>query len=387
MSNNKATQRNTAPKKKAGNRQNNSSKKTSRVKLEGARQRNSGIGRQQGVAAAYSSSSKTNIPNIRASRESCRITHRELLTSISGTAAFSVAKRYNLNPGLAISFPWLSTMATSWEQYKFHSLKFIYLTRTGSTTAGSMMLAPDYDAADAAPINEQIASSYKGVVEDAPWKDITCHLPHKDLNSSNGFRYVRSDDLSPNLDIKTYDSGIMNVITIDGTNGVTWGKLWVEYDVEFKIPQINPNGVQVPIPTTFAKSATATITQDLPLGSAPQIEQTVKTILTDIVPSGVNQRLRFGPNGFHGIMTYQADGPVDGVFNGIGLNMNPSAGSAINLVEGLYNSNFFSASNNGRSFLYKSLINMLPESSLDMRYSGAFANGANGLLTLTPCGL
>lgn len=384
MSNYKATQRNAPNKKKGAQRQNNSSKKTSRVRLEGARQQNSGIGRQLGAAVAYSSSSRTNGPSIRASRESCRVVHRELLCSIVGSADYAVFKRFMLNPGINESFPWLATMAPSWEQYKFHSLKFIYLTRTGTSTPGSMMLAPDYDAADAAPIGELVASSYKGVVEDAPWKNITCSLPSKDLNSSNGFRYVRSETLAPNLDIKTYDSGVMNVITIDGT-AVNWGKLWVEYDVEFKIPQLNPNGGPA-VPTAFVRSEGSDITQNQALRS-PNIEQTLQTIVKDVVLNGTSQRVNFGDKGFHGILNYQAASVVDNLFTGNSLNLTPSAGSGINLTEGLYSNNFFGPSFNGRDFLYKSLVNILPNGSLDLRFANVVNPGASGQLTLTPCGL
>lgn len=205
-------------------------------------QSNQGSLPQRSVASAYASGQIGKAPKIAQTRDNCRIMHRELISSVVGSTDFTVQNSFPLNPGMSKTFPWLSSMARSWEQYKFHKLKFCYFTRTGSTTVGSMMMAPDYDAADTAPQSEQIASSYEDVTEDAPWKDIVCNLPPSRLNSNLQRKFLRSGPLGPNLDIKSYDSGNLFVITIDGQN-VNWGKLWVEYDVEFFIPQLPPTGI------------------------------------------------------------------------------------------------------------------------------------------------
>lgn len=199
-------------------------------------QRRGGAGPNLGVAAAYSSSQRSEPPKITASRDECRIVHRELVASIVGSAGFAVPFALPVNPGISAVFNWLSVMAIGWEKYKFNRLSFKYYTRTGSGTPGSMMLAPDYDAADSAPNSEVIASAYEGVAEDAPWKDISC-----DMKKLGGVRYIRSGPLGPNLDIKTYDVAQLFACTVDGT-AIPWGKLWVEYDVTFSVPQLPPSG-------------------------------------------------------------------------------------------------------------------------------------------------
>ncbi len=199
---------------------------------------------QVSVAAAYASGQRTRAPRVTTSRDSVRIVHRELVASVVGTTAFTVARAFALNPGLATSFPWLATQAQAWERYKFNSLRFEYYTRTGSSTPGSVMLVPDYDAADAAPISEQVASSYEDVTEDAPWKDICCSLRSSALHALGPTKFVRTGALPANLDIKTYDAGNLFLCTIDGT-AVNWGKLWVEYDITLMTPQLNPGGSSV----------------------------------------------------------------------------------------------------------------------------------------------
>lgn len=223
-------------------------------------------GPQTSVAAAYASGQRTGGPSItRTSVDSCRIVHRELIASVTGTVAFAVQQSFPLNPGIAATFPWLSNEALGWERYKFNRLAFCYYTRTGSNVPGSVLLAPDYDAADAAPVTEQAASSYHDTQEDAPWKDIKCITTPSDLLSGEGSKFVRTGTLAANQDIKTYDSGNLHLCTVDGT-AVSWGKLWVEYDVTFFTPQTPPGGF--PIVGTIASGGT-TLAAGTPFGTVP----------------------------------------------------------------------------------------------------------------------
>lgn len=191
---------------------------------------------------AIATGTKSMEPLIRGGRNSCRIVHRELVASISGSASFTVGQSIPLNPGLASSFPWLASQAQAWEEYRFHKLKFCYYTRTGTQTTGSLQIVPDYDAADAAPATEQIASSFEDVVEDAPWKDLECRLNPQAMYSMGPKKFIRTGALAANLDIKTYDVGQLFVCSTDGA-AVNWGKLWVEYDVEFFVPASPSSGI------------------------------------------------------------------------------------------------------------------------------------------------
>lgn len=194
---------------------------------------------QAQVASAYASAQRSALPVINSSQNTSRVVHRELIANIVGSATFSVPFSFPLNPGMSQTFPWLSVIAQQWEQYRFNSLRFCYYTRTGTTTIGSLQLIADYDAADSAPLSEFIASSYQDVVEDAPWKDIFCELKSSSLHAMGPRKYIRTGPLAANLDIKTYDSGTMFVGTTDASGSPPWGKLWVEYDVTFSVPQIS----------------------------------------------------------------------------------------------------------------------------------------------------
>ncbi len=225
-----------------------------------------GSGRQAAAAAAYATGQVSKAPVIVASRDTCRIVHRELVGNLTGSVAFAVAQTFALNPGLAASFPWLATQAQGWQAYRFNKLKYCYYTRTGSNIPGSVALVPDYDAADPAPATEQIASSYEDVAEDAPWKDIECNLRVRAMDTLGPRHFVRTGALAANQDLKTFDVGQLFVCTVDGT-AVSWGKLWVEYDINFYTPQLQPTGLAPQSATMTAGGGT--IAAATPFGAVP----------------------------------------------------------------------------------------------------------------------
>lgn len=188
------------------------------------------------VAAAYSTGQKVSEPIVKASPKSTRIVHRELLSTVTGSVAFAVFNSFQCNPGLSATFPWLSTQAVGWEQYKFHKLAFEYITRCATTAAGSVILAPDYDVLDAAPSTELIATSYRDATEDVPWKEQCCVWEPTAMFPLGPRKYVRSA-LVANSDLKTYDVGTQHICTTGQVDTAAIGKLWVAYDVELFVPQ------------------------------------------------------------------------------------------------------------------------------------------------------
>jgi len=190
------------------------------------------------AAAAYSIGATTRKPVQFTTGGGTVIKHREFLGNIAGSATYTVQNTYSINPGLVGSFPWLSTQANGWEQYRFRKLCYRYLTRSTSNVAGSIMMIPEYDAADPVPPNEQIASTYDGTVEASSWvSDLCLVLDPAKMCPMGPWHFVRAGPLAANLDIKTYDAGQVFIVSNDGTTAAI-GKLWVEYEVEFRMPQL-----------------------------------------------------------------------------------------------------------------------------------------------------
>jgi len=81
--------------------------------------------------------------------------------------------------------------------------------------------------------------------------------------------FTRSGALEANLDIKTYDVGNLHLCTVDGT-AVNWGKLWVEYDVDFFVPQLPPTGQLALVGGRILGATSQTAAN--PFGTAPTLD-------------------------------------------------------------------------------------------------------------------
>lgn len=167
-----------------------------------------------------------------------RIRHREFIWDITATNPFEFDE-FDVNPGITATFPWLAAIASRFESYRFHSLKFIYEPAVSTSASGAVMMAIDYDASDAGPANKTTLMSYKDAARAAPWDHCEFVASSDDLHKLKT-HYVRSG-VVPNTDIKTYDVGKLYVATQgqDATWNNLVGELYVEYDVELLTPQLN----------------------------------------------------------------------------------------------------------------------------------------------------
>lgn len=209
--------------------------------MKSALKKAKGNGSEGKAYVATSTRQESGAPKIfDTARFSRRIVHRELVGSVSGSILLT-ATGYPLNPGMSQTFPWLSSQADGWEQYRFHRLTFSYVTRTATSTVGSVILVPDYDPTDAAPATEAVATSKMGAVEDATWRNIDCKIDPAAMFPMGPRKFIRSSRHSG--DLRTYDAGNFFLCTVGeiGTDAI--GKLWVEYDVELFVPQTESDGV------------------------------------------------------------------------------------------------------------------------------------------------
>jgi len=165
-----------------------------------------------------------------------RVSHREYIADINGTASFSVTQG-SINPSLSGLFPWLSQFGLAYESYSFNRLRFVVEPIAATSSAGQMMLAIDYDSADAAPTTKTEILQYKGCVAGPVWNMLTCTATGKDESALGKRRFVRAGDLSANQDVKTYDVGNFFIASQGTASTIAASALFVEYDVEFFTPQ------------------------------------------------------------------------------------------------------------------------------------------------------
>lgn len=188
-------------------------------------------------------------PKVNQERSGCVIIkHKEYITGINIVPVLNQSYyqvgRYRLNPASTATFPWLSTIAQAFETYRFRKLQFCYKPRCASTIDGAVIMAPDYDAADASPISERELAMNMDSVEDSCSKTIRLNCSNARMNAAYKQHYTASDSrfFSSAQDQKTLDCGsvVVSVISTETSAAllVSFGKLWVEYEVELFIPQV-----------------------------------------------------------------------------------------------------------------------------------------------------
>jgi hypothetical protein len=186
-------------------------------------------------------------------RRSHRFTNSELVANVNGSTAFT-AIRFPVNPGLPGSFPWLFQEAQRWEQYRFHNLVFRYITRTSTGTVGSIILSPDYNVRDPPPLLEVQATDTQDAVEDSCWKQICCRLDPSAMFPVGPRKFIRPGNVAG--DTNLYDAANFYMCSTGMINADAVGKLWVDYDIEFFVPQNSPLESTAPLAlSVYGKTA------------------------------------------------------------------------------------------------------------------------------------
>lgn len=189
----------------------------------------------KGKPAAKARSVRNSGPDMRSTRRGLRIKHREFVSDLPSMPTFDNLGAFDINPGLSDLFPWLSGQAAGFEQYRFHRLRFEFVTRTGTFNSGSCVMAPDYDPLDDVPESLPDLEAFEGVYDGPIYEDGTIQLSVDDMFPIGPRKYVRSSNEFVE-DLRTSDVGRFFIYTT-ATSGTLVGKLFVHYDVEFFIPQ------------------------------------------------------------------------------------------------------------------------------------------------------
>lgn len=169
---------------------------------------------------------------------SITVTHSEFFASGLSYNAFHV-EPYPLNPGLFSTFPWLSGIASRYEQYHFRSLEVVYHTRQPSIARGTLAFMFDFDVLDNPPSTLVQALQTQDHTAQSVWKDIRLRIP---IRNDRSTYYVRSAFPSTtSYDERLYDYGKLYVISegcSDGVDGAVMGQIELIYTVDLINPQI-----------------------------------------------------------------------------------------------------------------------------------------------------
>lgn len=162
-----------------------------------------------------------------------RVKNREFIMDLDGATEYG-ATSFLINPGNVVVFPWLSNIATSFEEYRFTRLCLRYETYVGTDQKGSVMIAWDYDVADDVPISKQELLAFYGAIRCPAWSEVCAGF---DTQKANKWLFVKSGATPAGMDPHLYDVARL-IVAVQGfpeASGV--GELYLEYEVDFRIPQ------------------------------------------------------------------------------------------------------------------------------------------------------
>lgn len=189
-------------------------------------------------------------PQFANSKAETRIQHKEFIMDVVTSSGFSVSSLV-LNPANSVTFPWLSTVASSYENYKFNGLVFTYVPTSGQVTnanpaLGAVMLATNYDALAKPFTSKREMDSYEYSTSVVPFNSIMHAVECASGTSPLQILYTRqhvSGSLTAGApgDPRMYDLGVTQVATQGMSGNYTCGELWVSYDVTLLKPRIDPD--------------------------------------------------------------------------------------------------------------------------------------------------
>jgi hypothetical protein len=202
-----------------------------------------------------------------------RIRHREFIRDVvvpSAPTEFTNTA-YSINPGNTSLFPWLATVAASYQQYRFEGLVFEFKTLSSDITSGgalgSVILATDYDVLDTQYADKVHMENSQYAVSAKPSVSQIHTIECDPQASTQNLWYVR-DSGSADGDSRFYDLGKFQIATqgLPGSAGTVIGELWASYDVNLFKPEI----VQASTMGARVNSA-GTVSKTAVLGSAPLV--------------------------------------------------------------------------------------------------------------------
>jgi len=174
------------------------------------------------------------------------VRHREYLGDIDASVNFTL-QAYALNPGLVDSFPWLSGIANSFEQYRWRGVVYEFislssdsiLSASTSSALGAVIMATEYNSINPNFANKAEMENHEFANSRRPSINFMHPVECKKSLTSVDMLYTRSGAVPAGADIRLYDLGKMEIATVgmQAASGVA-GELWVTYEVELFKPQL-----------------------------------------------------------------------------------------------------------------------------------------------------
>jgi len=179
------------------------------------------------------------------------IRHREYLGPITTALTANTFKiqSYALQPAQDESFPWLSQIAASYEEYKPNGIMYEFRSTASDAIAsssnlalGQVMLCTQYDPTDPEFVNDVQLLNYSWAQSGKVSDNIQHYVECDPKQSPLSHLYTRNGSAASESDLRFSDFGRFSIATsgLQGTD-VQIGQLWVTYEFIFYKPKLPVN--------------------------------------------------------------------------------------------------------------------------------------------------
>ncbi|QMW68670.1 capsid protein [Crucivirus-133] len=182
------------------------------------------------------------------------IAHREYIGDVfsgptlsAGATTFN-ATSFRINPGVAGTFPWLSSVAQNYEQYVIQGMIFEFKTNSATavsstnTALGTVIIASQYNSLAPEFNSKQQMENYEFCQSSVPSMSVAHPIECDPHQTQCGGIFNVWDPVFSTGDIRLYDIGRFTIAT-QGMQavGINLGELWVTY----KICMLKPRLTQI----------------------------------------------------------------------------------------------------------------------------------------------
>lgn len=183
------------------------------------------------------------VPFMHSSTAEVRLCNREFICDVSSSTNFQ-NNVFPLEASNSMTFPYLSTLALNFQEYKFEGLVFEFKSTSASalnstnTALGTVMMACQYDVTHPPFDNKQTVLNSMWSADSKPSESfllpIECDPKERPFETC----LVRRQATTV-TDPHVYSWGNLNVATTGSQAAATIGELWVSYDVKLMKPAQN----------------------------------------------------------------------------------------------------------------------------------------------------
>lgn len=186
------------------------------------------------------------VPDMHSSNNGFRVQHKEFIMDITGATGFMLYE-YLINPSSPATFPWLSSIASSFAEYQFHGLAFEFKSTSANalnstnTALGTVVMAPIYNVDQPDFTSKLAMEAALGSASCKPSESAVSLIECAQSHMATKRHYLRNN-VTTVSNALLYDYGRFNLAVTGMQAAAVIGELWVSYDVSLYLPQLSPYG-------------------------------------------------------------------------------------------------------------------------------------------------